>query len=185
MPRRRNAVSLTEDRLLAAALAIVDEGGMPALSMRRLGTRLGVDPMAVYYHVPNKDALVKRLVAHVFGQLRPVIASGSWQDQVLDWAAAYRELALAHPNLILQIVMNQEAVDVAAPLANEALHAALRRSGLDGKAVEQAADTLVDYVNGYVLSEAGGGPGLLAGSAGFRFGTGLFIRGVEASARGS
>jgi TetR/AcrR family transcriptional regulator, tetracycline repressor protein len=53
-PRRER---LTRERILAEALRLVDEQGLPALTMRALGTRLGVDPMSPYNHVPGKRAL--------------------------------------------------------------------------------------------------------------------------------
>ena len=53
---------LTRERVLTAALEIVDREGLARLSMRRLGAELGVDPMAVYYHIPNKAALLDAMV---------------------------------------------------------------------------------------------------------------------------
>ena len=47
---------LTRERILDAALRLVDEQGMAALSMRRLAAELGVDPMALYHHLPGKAA---------------------------------------------------------------------------------------------------------------------------------
>lgn len=49
---------LTVERICAAALAIIDEEGLPALNMRRLGASLGVDAMALYRHLPNKQAIL-------------------------------------------------------------------------------------------------------------------------------
>lgn len=179
MPRRRDAEPLTEERLLEAALQLVDEAGMSGLTMRRLGARLGVDAMAVYYYFPNKQALLRRLVGFVFGQMRAVAAAGSWQHRVLDWANAYRELALAHPNLVLQIVTNQDAVDVAAPLANEALYAALADAGIEAATVEGVGDTLVDYVNGYVLAKADASAETAAEGNGFEFSVSLILKGAD------
>jgi AcrR family transcriptional regulator len=55
--RRYPDEPLSHERIVSTALALVDEKGLPALSMRRLATALGVDPMAIYYYLPNKAAL--------------------------------------------------------------------------------------------------------------------------------
>ena len=63
------ATPLTRERIVATALELVDREGPAALSMRRLGAELGVDPMAVYYHVPNKAALLDAIVEAVMAKI--------------------------------------------------------------------------------------------------------------------
>ena len=62
---RRAKSRLTREVLTAAALHIADAEGLEALSMRRLGAELGVDPMAAYRHLPNKKALLAGVVEAV------------------------------------------------------------------------------------------------------------------------
>lgn len=81
----------------------------------------------------------------------PPAARGAWPARVKAWAAAYRSLAEAHPNLVLQIVSDPGAVAIAAVQANETLYAALDASGMPPRDVLRAADLVVDYVNGFVL----------------------------------
>jgi len=148
---------LTGDRILTEALALVDAEGMAALTMRRLATRLGVDPMALYRHVPGKPALVAGLVQRVFSELRiPTEPGQSWQERVRAFASTYRNLARAHPNLVLQIVSDPEAATIAAIEASDELYAALEAAGLPPAAIVRAADLVVDYVNGFALAEATG-----------------------------
>ncbi|MFC0534161.1 TetR/AcrR family transcriptional regulator [Phytohabitans kaempferiae] len=143
--------ALTRDAILAAALAIVDEQGLDALSMRKLAARLQVDPMSIYHHVPNKAALVSGLVRAVFAEMPALVDEGPWPERVREWARAYRDLALAHPHLVLQIVTDAAAASEAAILISEPLYAALDSAGLDPRAVTHAAGTLVDFVHGYAL----------------------------------
>ena len=56
---------LQREVIVSTALALVDREGLQALSMRRLGAALGVDPMAVYYHLPSKQALLDAIVEAV------------------------------------------------------------------------------------------------------------------------
>jgi AcrR family transcriptional regulator len=51
-------------------LKLVDEVGIDALTMRRLGTELGVNPMSIYHHLPGKDAVISGLVELVFSGMR-------------------------------------------------------------------------------------------------------------------
>jgi TetR/AcrR family transcriptional regulator, tetracycline repressor protein len=143
---------LTRPAILAAALDLVDEAGIEALSMRKLADRLGVDPMSIYHHLPNKAAIVSGLVASVFSTMAPVPADDPWRDRVRAWAHAYRDLALAHPNLVLQIVTDSAAASDAAILISEPLYAAFDAAGLAPWDVSNAAGALVDFVNGYALA---------------------------------
>ena len=68
---------LSRERILGAALRVVDEEGMGALSMRRLGAELGVNPMSIYHHLPDKGAVVSGLVGLVFSGMRLRYPEGS------------------------------------------------------------------------------------------------------------
>jgi len=149
---------LTRERILAAALRLVDERGMAALSMRHLAAQLGVDPMALYRHVPSKAAVVAGLVELVFAELRVPPAAGPgedrpWQERVRAFARAYRGVAQAHPHLVLHLVTHAEAAADATLEASEALFAALEAAGLPPRTIVRAADVVVDYVNGVALAE--------------------------------
>ncbi len=156
MGRRAGAEPLTPERIFDAGLALVDRAGVEGLSMRRLGTALGVDPMAIYHHVPNKEALFHGIVRRVFAEMPNSDESGSWPTRVRLWARAYRGVVEGHPNLVLRIVTSPAAVAVAAGEANAALYRALQVSGLRPVDVERGADVIIDYVNGSVLATAGG-----------------------------
>ncbi|GAA0925313.1 hypothetical protein GCM10009558_037610 [Virgisporangium aurantiacum] len=150
----RDRPLLTRPAILAAALELVDEAGIGALSMRRLAGRLDVDPMSIYHHLPNKAAIVSGLVGTVYSTMAPVPVDGPWAERVRAWARAYRDLALAHPNLVLQIVTDSVAASDAAVLISEPLYAAFDAAGLAPPDVVNAAGALVDFVNGYALAGA-------------------------------
>jgi AcrR family transcriptional regulator len=57
-PEQPTRPALSREHVLRTALALIDADGVDKLTMRRLGTALGVDPMAVYHWVPNKGALL-------------------------------------------------------------------------------------------------------------------------------
>lgn len=95
------AEKLTREKLIAAALEIVDRDGLDALSMRKLGAELGVDPMAAYRHLPNKDALLDGVIEAVAGSAEvDVDESLPWQDQLRQLIRANLKATLAHPNVL-------------------------------------------------------------------------------------
>jgi TetR/AcrR family transcriptional regulator, tetracycline repressor protein len=148
---------LTRERILSAALRLIDEGGVDTFSMRRLATALGVDPMAIYHHLPNKEAILAGLVPVVFAELQVLVnADAGWQEQVRAFARAYRNLARTHPNFVLYLVSNAELGANAALAANEHLFAALAAAGLPPAWIVRAADLLIDFLNGFALGERSG-----------------------------
>src|SRR5215211_6111081 len=62
---------LTKERILRAAVALADEGGVESLSMRRIAQELDVVPMALYKHVANKDEMLDGMVDVVVGEIDP------------------------------------------------------------------------------------------------------------------
>ncbi len=148
---------LSRDRILSAALQLIDERGVHALSMRKLATMLGVDPMAIYHHLPSKQALITGIVEHVFSQLhvRPVDGL-RWQERVRAFAHAYHNLARRHPHLVLYLVSEPRPSAEAAVRASEELYAALAAAKLSPQMIVRSADVVVDYLNGFVLGEGSG-----------------------------
>jgi len=95
---------LTRDRIFAAALEIIDREGLAALSMRRLGAALGVEAMAIYHHVPNKDALLAGVVDLLLAPGGAVPDGDSWREG-LHWSAdALRTTLLAHPAALVLVM---------------------------------------------------------------------------------
>jgi AcrR family transcriptional regulator len=187
MGRRAGQAPLTRQRILDAALRLIDADGLESLSMRRLGAELGVDPMAIYYHLPGKDAVIQAVVAHVFANMPRPPSIGAWDARARGWARTYRALAAAHPNLVLRIVGDPAAVEVASEHSGAALHAALEASGLAPRHAARVAGVLVDYINGFVLAEAAGASADFAESLhdSFEFGLDVILAGASQIVRRS
>jgi AcrR family transcriptional regulator len=84
MPRTSSTrAPLTRERVLRAALAMVDKGGIESLSMRKLAARLGVEAMSLYNHVKNKDDIVA-------GMLELVAAEITFPEDAADWREGLR-----------------------------------------------------------------------------------------------
>jgi AcrR family transcriptional regulator len=146
---------LTRERILGAALEIVDEEGLGNLSMRRLAAELGVNPMSIYHHLPGKEAVVSGLVEVVFTRMRmpPSDEGLPWQGRLRGYAHAYRGIVRSHPNLALRIVSDAAAVSEAVLSGAEPLYGALDEAGLSPAMIVRSADTVVDFVHGFALGE--------------------------------
>ncbi|MEU7040728.1 TetR/AcrR family transcriptional regulator C-terminal domain-containing protein [Streptomyces varsoviensis] len=98
---RGERAGLSRQRVLDAALDLVDSGGLKALTMRSLGERLGVEAMTLYHYVPNKDALFDGLVEQVLRAAAPAMdGSANWREALREYAKALREGLLRHPALL-------------------------------------------------------------------------------------
>lgn len=95
--RRREP--LTRQRVLQAAVARADEGGVEALSMRPLAQELGVVPMALYKHLANKDELLEAMVDAVMGEVNEAVSRVD--SRSLDWKPALRQQILAARQVFL------------------------------------------------------------------------------------
>jgi AcrR family transcriptional regulator len=87
---------LSSARVLQAAVALADEAGLEAFSMRGLAQELGVVPMALYRHVANKDELLDGMVDIVFGEIRSPSIDDDWRSAMRRRAISTRETLKRH-----------------------------------------------------------------------------------------
>ena len=96
--RRGPGPQLDRERIVVAALRIVDEDGIDALSLRRLAEDLHVTPMSLYWHVADKAELLE-LVGHaVLAEIELPERTGDWMDQLREVHRAMLVAFLRHPN---------------------------------------------------------------------------------------
>jgi AcrR family transcriptional regulator len=96
--RRGPRPQLDRERIVAAALQIVDAEGVAALSVRRLADDLGVTPMSLYWHVADKAELLE-LVGHaVLAEVELPGRSGAWKAELRDVHRAMLTTFLRHRN---------------------------------------------------------------------------------------
>ena len=88
---------LTRARILLAAVALADEGGVESLSMRRLAQELGVVPMALYKHVANKDEMLDGMLDVVVGEIDPPLEGADWKTAMRERILSARRALLRHP----------------------------------------------------------------------------------------
>src|SRR5664279_6137387 len=89
---------LNRDTILDKAVELLDREGMEALSMRKLGTALGVEAMSLYNHIPSKAALLDGIHERILLSLDPPPNARNWQTFARHQAHALHRALLAHPH---------------------------------------------------------------------------------------
>ncbi len=166
-------------RIIDAAVRYVDDNCLDELSMRRLGSELGVEAMSLYRYFPSKAALLEAVVARLLGDLAlPDSSSGTdWEDQVGAFAVSFRTITREHPNLMpLLTTMSPEAPVLAG--IHERMVDVWRRAGLSEADSQSAQRALQSYLSGssqwHQESCAG-----RAAEHDFRYGLDVFLDGVR------
>ena len=97
--KRDGRSRLNRDLVLRAAVELGDEGGLEALSMRKLGLQLGVEAMALYRHVRHKDDLLDGVVEAIVGEIRtsPPATGDDWKAALRTQILDARAVMLRHP----------------------------------------------------------------------------------------
>lgn len=96
--------ALDRSRIVDAAIALADDGGLESASMRRVAEALGVTPMALYKHVANREQLIDAMVDRVVERIRPDVAG-------VGWKAALRARILSARDVIRQHEWMQAAIE--------------------------------------------------------------------------
>jgi AcrR family transcriptional regulator len=92
---------LSRALVLRSAVALADEGGIDAVSMRRLGQDLGVEAMSLYHHVHRKDDLLDGMVETVVAAINQAVGAVRGPDPATDWRAALRARVLTARAMLL------------------------------------------------------------------------------------
>jgi TetR/AcrR family transcriptional regulator, tetracycline repressor protein len=141
---------LSRADIVAAAVAAIDEAGLEALTMRGLGTRLGVAAMSLYRHLANRDAVLAAVVDHLVAQavVEPD-PDGPWRPAVRAFADGYRAVLLDHPRAVPLMATHPVTVDTGLAL----MAGVLGRFEAAGIGREQAL-TVVQSVTVFTLGHA-------------------------------
>jgi AcrR family transcriptional regulator len=145
----------TTDEIADAALRLVDESGVSALSMRTLANALGTGPMTLYNYVADKEALEELVVAAIVAKVRLPDPTDDWQHDVYTIATAMWTGVRAHPAAI-PLVLTRRMSSATGFAAADALIAALTRAGLDDCDRLSAFHALLGFVTGAAQADLAG-----------------------------
>ncbi|KOU40416.1 TetR/AcrR family transcriptional regulator [Streptomyces sp. WM6378] len=153
----RQREQLSREQIVSEAVKLLDTEGLEALSMRRLGTRLGAGATSLYRHVASKDELIELVVDEVYGELTVPAAEDdtNWRQAVGAGAHSLRSMVLRHP--WVASVLGQVGLVRLGPNVmrmSERMLAVFATAGFATEESDQAMNTVIACVIGMTISEA-------------------------------
>ena len=145
--------------MLRAASALADEGGIEALSMRKLAKELGVEAMSLYNHVANKDDILGGMVDIVMGEIELPAAGADWKNAIRRTARSAYEVLLGHP-WAASLVLTGPGLSYARLRYMDAILGSLRRGGFSAEMTDHAYHALDSHIMGFTLWQVGISAGL-------------------------
>jgi AcrR family transcriptional regulator len=142
-------------QILDAALAIADEDGLDAVSMRSVAARVGVSPMALYPYVGSKAALLDGLVGRLLAELATDDVPDDWRAGLRTLGNRMRALARRHPSAFM-LLLSRPSVTPEAAGAVDAVYQGLLAAGVPPKDVPRIERMVSTFVLGFAASEVNG-----------------------------
>jgi AcrR family transcriptional regulator len=145
-------------KILAAALAIADERGLDAVSMRTVARQVGMSAMALYPHIASKEALLDGVVDMLLAELLPVVEElpeHDWPARLTAIAQGLRVLAKRHPSAF-SLLLARPSVTPDAVRVTDALYQAIVDAGVPDAQVPQVERLVSTFVLGFAASEVNG-----------------------------
>jgi AcrR family transcriptional regulator len=142
---------LSRQRILEAAVKLVDAEGLSALTMRRLAADLGVEGASLYKHIPNKAALLYGMMETIFREMNPDYPAdpADWQGRLRAGMRSFRQLGVSHPQVFVLLNRPWEANTIRV----ESELSAMMDHGLTTKQAAYAFRLLASFVVGFVTWE--------------------------------
>jgi AcrR family transcriptional regulator len=143
---------LSRERVIVEAVALADEHGIGALTMRRLADRLLVEPMSLYHHVANKDEILDGMVDVVFREIELPSSGADWKTAMRDRAVSARAALRRHPWAVGR--MESRSNPGPATLRHhDAVIGCLRRAGFSVALAAHAFSAVDSYLYGFAMQE--------------------------------
>ena len=144
---------LSRERVLEAAIAVADAGGVGSLTIRSLALELGVKPMSVYHYVANKDEILDGIVDIVFSEIELPVIGGDWRVEMRGRASSAREVLRRHPWAI-GLLESRTNPGPATLRHHDTVLGVLRAAGFSVETTAHAYALIDSYVYGFALQEA-------------------------------
>jgi AcrR family transcriptional regulator len=151
--RANERPGLSRERLLSGAMAIADEGGVGALTIRSLAQHLGVKPMSLYYYVANKSEILDAIVDVVFSEIDLPTAAVDWRSEIHLRASSARRVLRNH-SWAIGLLESRTTPGPATLRHHDAMLGTLRGAGFSVQMTAHAYALIDAYVYGFALSEA-------------------------------
>ncbi len=145
---------LTAERVLDGAVALADEIGVEALTMRKLADALHVKPMTIYHHVPGKEQIIDGMVDLVFSEIALPPTDTDWKSAIRHRCVSARQVLNRH-RWAAPLMETRTSPGPASLAHHDAVIGCLRRGGLSLQMTAHAYAILDSFLYGFAMQEAG------------------------------
>ena len=143
-------IPMSRERVLEAAIALADAGGIESLTMRRLAQELGVEAMTLYYYVANKDEILNGIADLIVGEIELPPSGADWKAAVRKTAISAHQVLLRHP-WAANLVLSASGFSQARMQYMNALLGCLREAGFSPEMTDLAYHALESHIMGFTL----------------------------------
>jgi AcrR family transcriptional regulator len=144
--------ALNSARVVEAAVAVADRGGLAGVSMRNVGRELRVEAMSLYHHVSGKEALLDAMVDWIFSRIELPSTERPWRQAMAARCASARAVLARHP-WALGLMESRSSPGPALLRHHDTVLGCLRANGFSVRLAAHAYSALDSYVYGFVLTE--------------------------------
>jgi AcrR family transcriptional regulator len=150
-------IPLTRERVVDAALRVMDAEGLEAVTMRRVAREVGVEAMSLYHHVRDKDDLLQAVCERIMAGFDFPHEEGDWAERCKAGARSWRRLLQSHPD-VMRLFAETHGPSPSSPESlrpTEHALGLLREAGLSDRDTVQAFHAFGGYIQGFVMMEGG------------------------------
>src|SRR5712691_539571 len=150
--RAESRIPLSRERVLRAAVTLADEGGIEALSMRKLAKELGVEAMSLYNHVANKDEILDGIIDVVASEIDLPSDGADWKTAMRRSAISTRDVLLRHP-WACSLWMSRQGGGSARLRRGDWMLRTLREAGLSKELIYHAFHIVESHILGFTFQQ--------------------------------
>jgi len=150
-------IPLTRERVVDAALRVMDAEGLEAVTMRRIAREVGVEAMSLYHHVRDKEDLLQAVCDRIMASFDFPHHGGDWAERCKAGARSWRGLLQSHPD-VMRLFAETHGPSPSSPESlrpTEHALGLLREAGLSDRDTVQAFHAFGGYIQGFVMMEGG------------------------------
>ena len=153
--RPRTPRGLDRSEILDAAFELMSREGESGFSVRKLGAKIGCDPMTVLHHFRSKDELLRQIADRALTSVSLPPPSADWRSDLRKVASAYRDLAHRHPRLF-HLHFRFHATGPIDHSSSEVVYRAMLQSGMSKSKAAGLGLAFYAFILGFALAETEG-----------------------------
>lgn len=150
---KRRSSRLTADQVIEGAVALADQIGIEAFTIRKLADAIDAKPMTIYHHVPNKEAIIDGMVDAVFGEIELPPVELDWRTAITIRCNSMRAVLAKH-TWASPLMETRTSPGMATLLHHNAVIGCFRTAGFSLPLTGHAYAVVDSFIYGFALQEA-------------------------------